>query len=241
MGKAKAVSTWVDPELQRLRSYLDAEVRAAPEGVPFTVHPDVKGIYGGADAVRSERDLVQHFLDFANGDTTRVSVRKGHAVAVGADGAPLQMPVEKAGEMHQTGTETIRAQHQQFLAAVMADRKAAASAFLRDAPNALAQMWTVEAAQPSRGGLTLRSHRVLRDGAAFASFASILLLDETRRYGADLCQCTLPTCRRFFLVKKPPGGGRPRRNSCDDDCLTAIHNQNSKFRKRKAAKARRAK
>jgi hypothetical protein len=47
------------------------------------------------------------------------------------------------------------------------------------------------------------------------AYALLLLLDESRPYGRDLCRCQLEGCGNFFLVVRPPKG-RPQRLYCPD-------------------------
>lgn len=83
-------------------------------------------------------------------------------------------------------------------------------------------------------------HRILAaDTRAGMHYALALLLDPSRPYGKDLCQCQLEECGRFFFQIKPPTG-RPQRRYCCSDHMDKAHELNSGERVRKSRERRRA-
>jgi hypothetical protein len=74
------------------------------------------------------------------------------------------------------------------------------------------------------------------------AYLVLLLVDESKGLGGDLCRCQLKSCGKYFLAMKPPTG-RPRTKYHDDTCMDAVHALQSTARSQRsrAKKARKVK
>ena len=68
-------------------------------------------------------------------------------------------------------------------------------------------------------GGTLIPERYVSDCRETAlNFALLLVIDPSKAFGADLCRCHLPTCRRFWLLNRSSEAGKPVRNYHSPKC-----------------------
>jgi hypothetical protein len=98
-------------------------------------------------------------------------------------------------------------------------------------------IWMLPSLQRERRGATLKGHIFITEPESFDIFVSILLLDEERGFGTDLCRCTLQGCEKFFLVYKPPIG-RPQSRYCTREHMLEAHARTATKRARKSREDR---
>ena len=88
---------------------------------------------------------------------------------------------------------------------------------------------------PSPNGPSLRYFHKFSDIQTLVSYAALLVLDQTRPYGRDLCVCKLRSCGKLFMLKRPHSG-RPRRDYCSDAHMERAHNLARPLRGRSKAR-----
>jgi hypothetical protein len=180
------------------------------------VGAEVGQLYGAPrEKLDNELALVRYVLDFVNRDTDLV----------------------RSELMEEAGVE-----RRSFLAGVLADRQKAAARFLEDAAKPMQRVWLLPDPRPTSRGVQFRPHVIMLDLKAFDAFVSTLFLDESRTFGGDLCQCKLPACARFFLVRRSAPGekGRWQRSYCPGTGHSDVAHNAGSTRRQKDHRARKA-
>jgi hypothetical protein len=134
MGKRESndeideVDVWTDPDLARIRRGLEGERLASRPGVPFTLSAGVIALYGSSRGIANERDLVEYFIDFANGKTIRsarrTELRSNKGSFFDPEGRPIATTAEQKLKIDDELIGKTRARHREFLASVIRDRLA---------------------------------------------------------------------------------------------------------------------
>lgn len=111
--------------------------------------------------------------------------------------------------------EAIRPRFRELVHAGATNRAALASRFIPEVGAPLLQSLKVRIViQFGARGFTDRYDRAFGTLETALNYAVMLLLNLEKRYGADLCQCQLKRCGRFYLATKNPKGGPANRNYC---------------------------
>lgn len=222
--------------------------------------------------ISSERLLVEYAIAFANGDTDRSEYRKSYEAQRQTDKLERDLPAHidtlaaqvadesvsaldrsksvpsyeewaRDNDVDMIVTERWRAQMREFLAKFVMQRFDITKEFVKETEESLEKVWVLPALRRVGKGVRLVNHISITGPESLRGFSSMLLLDESRPYGKDLCQCKLDGCGRFFLVQKPPTG-RPQRLYCTREHMLEVHARESTRRAKESRdkkKARRPK
>ncbi len=229
---SEQVEVFDSEHLRTARSMLEHMGRSARKGSRFVVARDVGTFYGQdkrPNKWESERELVQYALDFANGDTDRSHIKmllSSGQSKLQPKGASLS-PDEQVALDHELIEVTGRAKRREFFGLVLNDREKAADLSIGRITQQLQRLWMLPTVERVEGsGIRLGSLSIIPDLQSFDAYIDSMLLDEERSFGRDLCQCRLPGCDRFFLMKKP-ATGRPQRFYCSSDHMLEAHAKQS--------------
>ena len=189
--------------------------------------------------ILDERRYLECGLDFANADEASSLVSMENALMSGLEPEPLaqiESLIAPRAEKLRTLRDQFRARLEQIRRGSQKDRLA------------LGVTVGIEASQmvirPTYGvresSVEVRYRHYPVNLLAALAYVLLLLLDDSRRYGKDLCQCRLKTCQRYFFAIKPPTG-RPRRDYCCQAHLDAARaatgtRRVQNYRKRQKAK-----
>jgi hypothetical protein len=228
-----------------LRSWLEYARRSAGDAY-FVLGPDVGTTLGrptkGAGALKTDRDLVQFALDFANSEVDDKDTLRG--IELGkvdrlAPGGEKQSAAQEVAA-YQEAVEKKRRERRAFFADILIDRSGVAAKNFSRVQKALEAVWLLPSISMTRArsGFVLGHHTLLFTVEAFEAYVDTLLLDDANAIGGDLCQCRLQECGKFFLSKKP-ATGRPQRFYCSEEHMLKVHQQASPER-RKRAQAKKA-
>lgn len=205
--------------------------------------------------ISSERLLVEYAIAFANGDTDRSEYRKSyeaqrqrkelerdlpaHIDALAsqvADESVSALDRPKAvvsyeqwardNDVDMIVTERWRAEMREFLGKFVTQRFDITKEFVEETEESLEKVWVLPALRRVGKGVRLVNHISITGPDSLRGFTSMLLLDESRPFGKDLCQCRLDGCGRFFLAQKPRTG-RPQRLYCTREHMLEMHARES--------------
>jgi len=195
-------------------------LQAGKKDEPFAWNVGLVGILGYSEKMfpESERGIIEYALACANGETVMPS------------------PGQDA--------EALRARLRGIFWSVLTDRKAAVRTLLAESRTSLERLWLLPILRATPGGVRLENRMVFLDEASLCFYIEVLLLDDARAFGKDLCRCRRPGCERLFLAQKP-ATGRPQRRYCTREHMLEAHALGSTRRARRSrarrAAARRAK
>jgi hypothetical protein len=148
----------------------------------------------------------------------------------------------KAGGAHRRERERSRKWLREALSQIYTDPAAAITKLRQPITAAASRIGAYVHVEFSATGLSAKP--VISPGRDAAIYLVALLLDSSRPYGRDLCQCKLEGCGNYFLVYRPPTG-RPRRDYCSPQHMEEAQHRTLSARvmksRRKATAARRPK
>jgi hypothetical protein len=207
----------------------------------------LQGIHEQPSPALTERELLHHVVDFANG-----KMPAGPLIAPGVRVLPPR-PVQsgRPNIIDVVPTDELERQRMQLredlAAAVGKGLPPQTVERLRKAALQMVDMTVAHEFERTRSRPRLRYLRARRyylpmNLDAILAHSVLLLRDETLALGGDLKQCALPHCRRFFFSsetakrlgeKSGKPRGRPRALFCSDEHMREAHQATGAARTRK--------
>lgn len=195
------------------------------------------GAYRGL-AISTERDLVEYAIAFAYGETQRSKSREWLLAQKGNSHDSVEQVMAHATL---SGAEQISRHRTQVIdvCAALFDNDVGRLTEIAEEMIRRASELRVLASvnRPAPTAVTFRSYALLRNVEDLCTYASILLLDESRPYRANVCRCSLETCSRYFLARTA-SKGRPRTRYHSEQCMLQAHDLGSAARARRSRAAR---
>lgn len=206
---------------------------------PFAFASDIIGDCGAYRglAISTESDLIDYALTFAHGGTQRSEfpewVRNTEgptSVAQIVRHASASLSSSEVLERHKITMKT--------LCDALIRNDAERIAKIIDGVETLVPALEVGANLRRPNSLTVEFSPsvILKNVTDLVAYASILLLDASRPFRANLRRCEVETCGRFFLARR--GRGRPGLKYHDANCMGKAHNLDSARRKRESRKGK---
>src|SRR5271165_284212 len=185
----------------------------------------------------SERELVALGIGFAN----RPTYARWLSFMQGSKRSPRQV-VAPGGKkaMDQRFARDVAEEHAAFVAALSAILDGTASAELKAAlADQASKMILLPSIDSSTADASVQHHYLPTHVSAVLAYICLLVQRETT-YKSDICQCRLPSCRRFFFssARRRKNVGAMPRKYCSRAHMTIAHDQNGPVRVAKSRKDR---